>query len=162
LYSLQEQFAPAGMFSSLDDADGTLKPRAVKKAALLSVIPLLWMLPLHPQVLPEPSTYSKSDKESAAQYLEKNKHQRRTGILLLVAGVGLASFAASTGELDATGPSSFLYVGALGALGSVPLFISAAKNKTRGDLLLRMQSMPLANGSGRKVTGVGVGLRLGK
>lgn len=119
------------------------------------------MLPLHPQVLPDPPSYSKSDKESAAQFLEKNKHQRRTGILLLVAGVGLASFAASTSELDATGSNSLLYVGALGAIGSVPLFISASKNKTRGDLLLRMQSMPLANGKSRKVTSIGIGLPFG-
>jgi len=133
----------------------------VKKAAFLVAVHFLWVLSLHPQVLPDPSSYSKSDKESAAQYLEKNKHQRRTGILLLVAGVGLASFAASSADLDATGSNSLLYVGALGALGSIPLFISASKNKTRGDLLLRMQSMPLATGTGRKLTSIGIDLPLG-
>jgi len=130
----------------------------VKKAAFLLFIHLLWMLTVHPQVLPEPSTYSKSDKEAAAQYLEKNKQQRRAGIVLLVAGVGLASIAAS-GEKYASGNDALIYVGSIAALGSMPLFVSASRNKARGDLLLRMQGMPLVNG--RKLTGIALGLRLG-
>lgn len=123
---------------------------------------LLWVAPVHPQVLPEPSSYNKSDKELSDEYLRKNKHQRRTGMVLLIAGVGLASLGASSGEFNAQGSNTMLYIGTIGAMGSVPLFLSAAKNKEKGELLLRMQSMPLAGGQGRKVTGVGIGIRIGK
>lgn len=116
----------------------------------------------YPQVLPDPSSYNKTDKELSDEYLRRNRHQRRTGIILLVAGVGLASLGASNSELDASGSSTMLYLGAMGAIGSVPLFMSASKNKERGELLLRMQSMPVAGGKRSKVVGVGVGLRLSK
>lgn len=116
----------------------------------------------YPQVLPEPSSYNKTDKELSDEYLRKNRHQRRTGIVLLVAGVGLASLGASSVEKNAAGSSTMLYLGAMGAIGSLPLFMSASKNKEKGELLLRMQSMPVAGAKSRKMMALGVGIRLGR
>jgi hypothetical protein len=134
----------------------------VKKAAALLILHLLWATAPHPQVLPDPSSYNRTDKELSDEYLRKNRHQRRTGIVLLVAGVGLASLGASSVEMNTSGSSTMLYLGAMGAIGSVPLFLSASKNKEKGELLLRMQSMPLAGGKREKILGLGVGIRLGK
>lgn len=134
----------------------------MKKAAALLILHLLWVTAPHPQVLPDPSSYNKADKELSDEYLRKNRHQRRTGIMLLVAGVGLASLGASTSEPDSPGSSTMLYLGALGAMGSLPLFMSASKNKEKGELLLRMQSAPVAGGKSRRMVGLGVGIRLGK
>ena len=125
-------------------------------------MPLIWMLPLHPQVLPEPATYRKSDKELAAEYLQKHKHQRRTGIVLLIGGIGLATLGASSSDWATSGSSSLVYVGTLATLSSLPFFVSASKNKEQGNLLLRMQSAPLAGGKTRKIPTLGVQVRLGK
>jgi hypothetical protein len=140
----------------------TLKTTTVKKAAALLIIHLLWMTAPYPQVLPDPSSYSKTDKELSDEYLRKNRHQRRTGILLLVAGVGLASLGVSSTEFETGGSPTMLYLGAMGAMGSVPILLSASKNKARGELLLRMQSMPVAGTKRGRVMGVGVGYRLGE
>lgn len=134
----------------------------MKKAAALFILHLLWVSAAHPQVLPDPPSYNKTDKELSDEYLRKNRHQRRTGIMLLVAGVGLASLGASGNELNASGSSTMLYLGAMGAIGSVPLLMSASKNKEKGELLLRMQSMPVAGGKRGKMVGLGVGFRLGR
>lgn len=134
----------------------------MKKAATLLILHLLWATAALPQVLPDPSSYSKGDKELSDEYLRKNRHQRRTGIVLLVAGVGLASLGASGNELNTSGSSTMLYLGAMGAIGSVPLFMSASKNKEKGELLLRMQSMPVAVGKHRRTMGLGIGIRLGQ
>jgi hypothetical protein len=150
-----------GKFSSRDDGLLSIKTTTVKKAAALLALHLLWVTSAHPQVLPDPSSYNKTDKELSDEYLRKNRHQRRTGLILLVAGVGIASLGASNSELHTTGASTMLYLGAMGAMGSVPLFLSASKNKEKGELLLRMQSMPLAGGKRGKVVGLGVGIRLG-
>lgn len=123
---------------------------------------LLWVTALHPQVLPEPSSYSKSEKELGDEYIRKNKHQRRAGIVLLVAGVGMASLGASSSGLDTPGVNSLFYLGTAGALCSVPLFLSAAKNKGKGEMYLRMQGVPIANGKGKKIRAIGIGIRLGK
>lgn len=134
----------------------------MKKAAVIVFLHLLWVNALHPQVLPEPSTYSKGDKELSDDYLRKNKHQRRTAIVLLVTGVGLASLGASASELNVQDVSPLFYLGSAGALCSVPLFLSAAKNRGRGELLLRMQSMPVADRKGRRIAGIGIGIHLNK
>jgi hypothetical protein len=134
----------------------------VKKAAVLFAIHLVWMLRLHPQVHPEPLTYSKSDQAVAAEYLQKNKHQRRTGFIMLVAGIGLASVGASGKDWDNPGSNTLVYVGTLSAVGSLVLFNSAARNKHRGEMLLRMQSAPLAGSKVRNILSVGVRVRLGK
>jgi hypothetical protein len=139
-----------------------LKAQTVKKAAAILAINLVWMFPLHPQVLPEPLTYSKSDQKSAAEYLQKNKQQRRAGIIMLVGGIGLASLGASSSAQDAPGYNALVYLGTLGAVGSLVLFNSAAKNKSRGEMLLRMQSAPLAISKARKIPSVGIRVRLGK
>lgn len=164
MYSPHPKGAPAGAgkFSSRDNGLLIIKTTTVKKAAALLVLHLLWVTAPHPQVLPNPSSYNKADKELSDEYLRKNRHQRRTGIVLLIAGVGLASLGASSGEMDTQGASMMLYLGAMGAMGSVPLFLSASKNKEKGELLLRVQSMPLAGAKSRKVMGMGVGIRLGK
>lgn len=161
LYSLL-RYAPAGSFSYLDDCWPALKTWTVKKAAALLAIHLVWMLPLHPQVLPDPLTYSKSDKESATEYLQRNKHQRRAGIIMLVGGIGLASLGASSTDQDASGTNALVYLGSLCAVGSLVLFNSAAKNKNRGEMLLRMQSAPLALSKTKKIPSVGIRVRLGK
>jgi hypothetical protein len=149
-------------FSSHDDGLLIIKTLTVKRAAALLIIHLMWVISLHPQVLPDPSSYSKSDKELSDEYLRKNRHQRRTGIVLLVAGVGIASLGASTSELNMQEVNPLFYLGTVGALGSVPLLLSAAKNKERGELLLRMQSMPMAGGKDKKIRSVGIAIRLGK
>lgn len=123
---------------------------------------LLWVTALHPQTLPDPPSYSKSDKELGDEYIRKNKHQRRTGFVLLVASVGVATLSASSSGLDTPGGNSLFYLGTAGALCSVPLFLSAAKNKDKGEMYLRMQSMPVANGKGKKIGAIGIGIRLGK
>ena len=133
----------------------------MKKAAALLAIHLVWMLPLHPQVHPEPSTYSKSDQTAAAEYLQKNKHQRRAGFIMLVAGIGLASVGASGGDWDNPGSNTLVYVGTLSAVGSLVLFNSADRNKHRGEMLLRMQSAPLAISKSKKILSLGIRVWLG-
>ena len=133
----------------------------MKKTAALFIPLLFWVLPLHPQVLPNPAALAQSDKEVSKAYLQKTKHQKAIGLALLIAGIGVASVGASTMELDTPGANAYIYLGNFVALGSIPFFVSAAKNKDRAELVLRRDPLPLA-AARYKTTSLGISIPLNK
>ncbi len=107
-----------------------------------------------------------SDKELGIYYLQKNKKQKTTGWILLGGGLAASTIGAVTiqpfRESNASGV--LLAVGYVSALASVPLFISAAKNKGSAEILLRNENVPLS-GTGfnhLKLTSVVFSLPIGK
>jgi hypothetical protein len=69
---------------------------------------------------------------------------------------------ASGKDWDNPGSNTLVYVGTLSAVGSLVLFNSAARNKHRGEMLLRMQSAPLAGSKSKKILSLGIRLQLGE
>lgn len=100
------------------------------------------------QVNQQPSP-KMTDPELGHYYLNKSKKQKTTGFILM--GVGLAAWfggAAMMVQDDLEGNSIdngavVMYLGFGATVASVPLFISAAKNKGRAEILLRYENVPV-------------------
>lgn len=84
---------------------------------------------------------------SRQEYLQKSKTQRTAGWIFL--GIGIASIAAvSSGEKSFETTGTVAVLGGLSVLGSIPLFISAAQNKTRAKAVSafwQLENMPGQN-----------------
>ena len=77
-------------------------------------------------------------------YLKKSKHQKTVGWVMLGGGVAMTTIGlvmtshvvkSSYDPFEGTGPLIVAMVGIASALGSIPLFISSAKNKGRASTL---------------------------
>ena len=86
-------------------------------------------------------------------YLKKSRHQRTIGWIMLGSGIALTSlgFGVATveainslGETSGNTGSVLAIVGVASALGSIPLFISAGRNKRKAaDLAFSIQKIPM-------------------
>ncbi|MDQ6755796.1 MAG: hypothetical protein M3004_02565 [Bacteroidota bacterium] len=74
------------------------------------------------------------------EYLTKSKNQKLFGFIFLGAGVTtLAIISAGNTDLNAVGPLAI--VGGAAALGSIPLFIAAGKNKRKAELVVKNEKV---------------------
>lgn len=104
------------------------------------------------------------DYELGLEYLKRNRQQKTIAWIMLAGGIGLYAAGASQWDLysQTTGADAMIVAGTLATLGSIPLFIIAAKNKGRANILLRRQNIPLTHAPGTQLTSVGVAIKLGK
>lgn len=105
-----------------------------------------------------------SDYELGLEYLKRNRQQKTIAWIMLAGGIGLYAAGASQWDLysQTTGADAMIVAGTLATLGSIPLFIIAAKNKGRANILLRRQNVPLTHAPGTQLTSVGLAIKLGK
>ena len=90
------------------------------------------------------------DVKTKEDYLRKSRHQKTTAWIMLggglvLVGVGFAATAGSVSDTDTdnTGANIIAYTGVASALGSIPLFIAAGRNKRKAaSLSFNMQSVP--------------------
>jgi hypothetical protein len=110
-----------------------------------------------------------SDVELGHQYLKKSKSQKTAAWILLGAGtIGvIASAAVITDnyyESSGTGSEAIYFLSSMSMIASVPLFITAAKNKGRAEILLRYENVPLSRyqPSVKGVPALGIRIPLGR
>lgn len=89
-----------------------------------------------------------SDLELGHYYLHKSKSQKTIAWLLLGGGVilsvaGNISYENSFWEESTSGAEVMMLAGTVASIVSIPLFISAARNKGRAEILLRHENIPL-------------------
>ena len=106
-----------------------------------------------------------SDLELGQYYLSKSKSQKTIGWILLGGGLalyigGIATYSDIYDDQD-TEAAVMVLTGSIATIASIPLFITAAKNKGRAEILLRNQNVPMGFKSGRGLS-IGIGLPIGK
>src|SRR5215203_3768979 len=104
-----------------------------------------------------------SDYDLGTYYLKQSKNQKTIGWVLLGAGVTSTIVGGQQASKDIFNESSgeaWAIFGALSTVASIPVFLSAAKNKGRAEILLRNQNIPLTHVSGTRLLSVGIGLPL--
>jgi hypothetical protein len=95
------------------------------------------------QELTTPSTAKLTDKELGLQYLKKSKNLKIAGWALLGSGLVLTYVGAATAWENYSGVGMF-YAGTLLTIGSIPCFITGARNKGRAEILLRNENIMLS------------------
>ena len=129
----------------------------MKKCIILSLL-LVFATASFSQQIVQKQTLTKAD------YQQKSKKQKKTGLILLAGGAGLiiTSLVIPQGELVYDGicfviyctdkykndglVSGFFIAGGLAALTSIPFFIASSKNKKRANVLsafLKMEKTPV-------------------
>ena len=106
-----------------------------------------------------------SDLELGQYYLSKSKSQKTIGWILLGGGLalyigGIATYSDLYDDQD-TEAGIMVLTGSIATIASIPLFITAAKNKGRAEILLRNQNIPLGFKSSKGLS-VGIGIPIGK
>jgi hypothetical protein len=115
------------------------------------------------QNLDTSNTLKKTDRELGLSYRKQSREQKTLGYILLGGGLGLSFLGASKWDLYAsTGADAAIIVGAISFIASIPVFISAAKNKGRAEILLRNQGVPLTYKKYYAVPSVGISLSLSR
>jgi hypothetical protein len=109
---------------------------------------------------------SLSDRDLGLYYLKQNKKQKTIAWILLGGGLIVEFIGSAQYSNDIFSESSdgeaLMIIGSLSTIASVPLFISAAKNKGRAEILLRNQNIPISRSSGTRVLSVGLAIPLGR
>jgi hypothetical protein len=138
----------------------------IMKKIFVCLICLATVLTSSAQQLPQKMTSGLSDVELGQFYLQKSKSQK-TGAWILL-GVGLAlqvagsiSYADNLFEESTSGADAMMLGGTIASAASFPLFISAAKNKGRAEILLRHENIPMSFLPGKQRT-VGIAFSLGR
>jgi hypothetical protein len=136
------------------------------KKIILSLACIVSFFTGNAQQLPQKTTPGLSDVELGQFYLQKSKSQKTGAWILLAAGVALqvagsVSYADNLFEESTSGADAMMLGGTIASIASIPLFISAAKNKGRAEILLRQQNIPMSFFRGRQ-TAVGLALRIGR
>jgi hypothetical protein len=107
-----------------------------------------------------------SDHDLGMYYRKQNKQQKTIGWVLLGGGLalGIIGINQMANDLfsDSNRGEALWLIGDVAVIASIPLFISAAKNKGRAEILLRNQNVPLSIHSGTKLLTVGLRIPLGK
>ena len=136
------------------------------KKIILSLACLVTFFTSTAQQLPQKNPSGLSDVELGQFYLQKSKSQK-TGAWILL-GVGLAlqfagslSYADNLFEESTSGADAMMLGGTIASIASFPLFISAAKNKGRAEILLRHENIPMSFLPGKQMT-VGIAFSLGR
>lgn len=115
---------------------------------------------------PKDSLRKLTDYDLGTYYLKQSKQHKTIGWVLIGAGVTLAIIGSQQIVNDLFTESgegvTLLILGNLSTIASVPLFLSAAKNRGRAEILLRNQNIPLTNVSGTRLISVGVAVPLRK
>jgi hypothetical protein len=93
-----------------------------------------------------------SDRDLGLYYLKQSKSQKTLGWLLLGGGLLVEMIGSAQYSNDIfsenSGGEALMPIGSLSTIASVPLFISAAKNKGRAEILRRNQNIPISRSSG--------------
>ena len=137
----------------------------MKKMKLL-LICLAAVINSSAQQLPQQPTNRMSDTELGQFYLQKSKNQKTGAWILLGAGIALQvagsiSYADNLFEESTSGDDALMLVGTIASIASIPLFISAAKNKGRAEILLRHENIPMSFSPGKRMN-IGVAFALGR
>lgn len=116
-----------------------------KQISLVLALVLLFQAAMAQQI-PD-SSRRISDKELGLQYLKKSRNQKLAAWILFGAGMagwigGAASYSDDLFE-ENTSAETIALIGFGCTIASIPLFISAAKNKGRAEILLRYENMLL-------------------
>lgn len=126
---------------------------------------------LNAQVNPGEIQKPMTDFELGQYYKQKSKNQKTTGWVLLVGGAALITggmLIADNASLDEdvaiAGASIALLGGTASMIASIPVFISASRNKGRAEILLKQNNIPLSLESKRNipVKSLGIGIRISK
>lgn len=134
----------------------------MKKQIVLSIAILMMVGNACSQKASDPVLEKMSDLELGQYYLQKNKTQKTWGWILLGGGLGISTIALSNWELDSGGGTDALIViGQVAAIASIPIFINAAKNKGRAEILLRNQNVPISKAR-LNYSSIGVGIPIGR
>ena len=106
-------------------------------------------------------------KDLSKYYLQKSRDQRAGAIVLMAGGVALGIFGGlGTIHLmeknDNSGAYTMIGFGAVSFLSSIPLFISASKNKMRAMMVVRTQQIDVPSSTSLRQTSVGLLIPLGR
>jgi hypothetical protein len=146
----------------------------MKKILLLALFTGLTLPPLFAQRLND-SLLNLNNEELANYYLKKSRSQKTAAYVMAAGGVTLgiagASISMSQWEFNPFSDSQPSYsstgdviaiIGALVAVGSIPVFMAAAKNKKRAKLLLGGEPMAITPSFHLQQTSIGLAIPLGK
>jgi hypothetical protein len=141
------------------------KPISVKKI-ILPFCFLLLCTGLQAQQTPQKPFQSMTDPELGLYYLQKNKRQKTTGWILLGGGLalytaGIVSFSNNIWSESTGGAEVLALAGSLSMIACIPVFITAAKNKGRAEILLRNQNIPLGRLPAKQLS-LGIAVALGR
>jgi hypothetical protein len=104
-----------------------------------------------------------TDYDLRTYYSNKSKQQKIVGWLLVGGGITLSIIGANKMAQDifskSSGGETLFLLGSFSAIASIPVFLSAAKNKGRAEILLRHQNIPLSHGFSRHIS-VGLAIPL--
>lgn len=131
---------------------------------LLSIV--LFCTGLRAQQTGDRSLKSMTDPELGRYYLQKSRSQKTIGWVLLGGGLalytaGVASFSNSIFTESTAGSEVMILAGSLSTIACIPLFITAAKNKGRAEILLRHENVPLGMVPGKRLS-LGLTVPLGR
>jgi hypothetical protein len=116
--------------------------------------------------------YSQNSEIARSDYLQKSKNQRTAGWLLLGGGTALMLAGISSGSGGSEGDMGYgsnfdsgmalFGVGLAADIISIPMFVSASKNKKRADTLFSFSPMPVVvynNTTTRFITSISISIR---
>jgi hypothetical protein len=136
------------------------------KKIILPLFIILFSTGLQAQQTGDRSLKSMTDPELGRYYLQKSRSQKTAGWILLGGGLalytaGVASFSNSIWSESTGGAEVMILVGSLSTIACIPLFITAAKNKGRAEILLRHENVPLGMLPGKRLS-LGITVPLGR
>ena len=103
-----------------------------------------------------------NDYDLGNYYLKQSKQQKTFGFVLLGGGITLTIIGGNKIANDifskSTGGEALMLIGTLASVASIPVFLSASKNKGKAKILLRNQNIPLTNISGTRLLSVGLAI----
>jgi hypothetical protein len=105
-------------------------------------------------------------KDLQLQYLNKSRSQKGAAFVLLASGLTLGVLGSLNtitlmgGETNNSNAYTMMAIGAVSFVASIPLFISAAKNKEKSKLVVRDQQMIISKSICLRQTGVGLAIPL--
>jgi hypothetical protein len=120
------------------------------------------------QTPPDLAPRQMTDRELGEFYLAKSKKQKTIGFVMLGGGIAFQLIGAAIASQDVysenTGAAILVTTGFFSMIGSIPLFISSARNKGRAEILLRNENIPLGHipNAPRIIPAVGLKYKIGR
>ena len=119
--------------------------------ALVMLIAFMAIIPFSHAQVRDTSKQRMSDADLGHYYLQKSKSQKTIAWIMLLAGtagwIGGAAASVNSDSYyseDLNGGDVVMLLGFGLTVASIPMFINAAKNKGRAEILLRHENIPLS------------------
>ena len=136
------------------------------KKIFLFLLALVSCTTMQAQEVPEKNSGKMSDLDLGNYYLKKSKTLKTAawvtlGVGLILSVAGEISYENSFWTESTSGAEAMMLTGTLATIASVPLFIAAARNKGRAEILLRHENVPIGIYRENRFS-LGIALALGR